>query len=97
MQQAFVGTSFCDFHRACLFLCVHNCGSWDFLCVLAGSSRLAFSELKDGLLKCSATRWWTFLNCFYSFTQRFMEFKEEAERKISGLEEAMAAQENQVW
>lgn len=39
----------------------------------------------------------TFLNCFHLFTyQRYMEFKEDAERKISGLEEAMATQQNQV-
>ena len=55
MQQAFVGTSFCDFHTACLFLCVHDCGNWDLSCVLAGSSRLASSELKNGQLKCSVT------------------------------------------
>lgn len=37
-----------------------------------------------------------FLSELFCFNQHYMEFKEEAERKIRGLEENLASQLNQV-
>ena len=37
-----------------------------------------------------------FLSEFFCFKQHYMEFKEDAERKIRGLEENLASQLNQV-